>query len=138
MLILLTIITLVYFWKERKTLLRLEPLEWVAVGVIALTVLTRFWVIADRPYPAWSDALHHVLITELTAQNGQLPFTLAPYDSAVLDMYHLGLYAITGTVKLLTGLPAHTSFLWVSQLLNGLCGIGIYLFLDRSLDEKEL
>jgi hypothetical protein len=72
----------------------------------------------------------------LTADNGQLPVTLDPYDSASLDMYHLGFYSITGSVKLLTGLPAHTVFLWVSQLLNGLCGIGIYLFLDRKIGRK--
>jgi hypothetical protein len=126
MLILFGCITLVYFWKERKTLFRLEPLEWVAVGIIVLTVVTRFWVIAGRPYPAWSDALHHVLITQLTAQNGQLPYSLEPYAPTPLDMYHMGLYSLTGSVKILTGLPAHTSFLWVSQLLNGLCGLGIY------------
>ena len=135
-LILFTSITLVYFWKERKTLFRLEPLEWVAVGIIAVTVVTRFWVIADRPYPAWSDALHHVLITQLTAQNGQLPYSLEPYAPTPLDMYHLGLYSLTGPVEILTGLPAHTSFLWVSQLLNGLCGLGVYLFLDRKVGRR--
>ena len=136
MLILFTSITLVYFWKERKTLFRLEPLEWVAVGIIILTLVTRFWAIADRPYPAWSDALHHVLITQLTAQNGQLPYSLEPYAPTPLEMYHLGLYSLTGSVEILTGLPAHTSFLWVSQLLNGLCGLGVYLFLDRKVGRK--
>jgi hypothetical protein len=136
MLILFGSITLVYFWKERKTLFRLKPLEWVAVAILAVTVLTRFWAITDRPYPAWTDALHHVLITQLTAQNGQLPYSLEPYAPTPLDMYHLGLYSLTGPVKILTGLPAHTSFLWLSQLLNGLCGLGIYLFLDRKVGRR--
>jgi hypothetical protein len=136
LLILFGIITVIYFWKERKTLFHLEALEWVAVGVILVTLATRFWIIADQPFPAWSDALHHVLITQLTAQNGQLPFTLEPYAPTPLDMYHLGLYSLTGPVEILTGLPAYSAFLWISQLLNGLCGLGVYLFLDRKIGRK--
>jgi hypothetical protein len=51
-------------------------------------------------------------------------------------MYHLGLYSLTGSLKILSGLPATTSFLWFSQLLNGLCGLGVYLFLDRKIGRK--
>lgn len=136
LIILLSLLTGFYFWTERKTLFHLKPLEWVAVGVILLTLFTRFWIIADRPFPAWSDALHHVLITQLTAENGQLPFTLEPYAPTPLDMYHLGLYSLTGSIEILTGLPAHTSFLWISQLLNGLCGLGVYLLLDRKMNRR--
>jgi hypothetical protein len=135
-LILFGIITMVYFWKERKSLFHLQPLEWVAVMIIAVTLFTRFWAIADISYPAWSDALHHVLITHLTAQNGQLPYTLQPFAPTPLDMYHLGLYSLTGSAEILTKLPAHTTFLWVSQFLNGLCGLGVYLILDRKVGRK--
>jgi hypothetical protein len=51
-------------------------------------------------------------------------------------MYHLGLYALSGTVQSLSQVPAHTALLWTAQLLNGLCGIGIYLALDRYAGRK--
>ena len=102
-----------------------------AVGVLLLTVASRAWVAHVRPYPAWSDSLHHTLITQLTAQNGRLPFTLEPYFPNVLDMYHLGLDAISGTAQMLTGAAAHTALLWTAQLLNAYCGLGIYLVLAR-------
>jgi hypothetical protein len=136
LIILCGITTFIYFWKERQTIFRLDSLELVAIGIITLTVMTRFWAVANQPYPAWSDALHHVLLTQLTAQNGQLPYTLQPYAPTSLDMYHLGLYSLTGSMEILTKLPAHTAFLWVSQLLNGLCGLGVYLFLDRKVGRK--
>lgn len=84
-----------------------------------------------RPYPAWSDSLHHTYLTLLTAAHGQLPFTLEPYEPTPLNMYHLGLYALTGPTMLLSGAPAHSALLWMAQVLNGLCGLGVYWVVDR-------
>lgn len=112
---------------------RLAPLEWLAVAVIAGTLFTRFWILQAHPYPAWSDSLHHTLLTQLTAELGRLPATLAPYGPADLSQYHLGLYALTGSVQALTGLEAHSALLLTAQALNGLCGLGVYLVLDRKL-----
>ena len=55
---------------------RFEKLEIIAILVIMLTIVTRLIVLSSHPYPAWTDSLHHTLITELTAQSGRLPFTL--------------------------------------------------------------
>ncbi len=115
-------------WREQFAFHRWEVF---AVLIVALTIFTRFWLIRDLPYPAWTDSLHHTLLTELTAEAGRLPTSLEPYSATSLDMYHLGLYAITGVVQQLSGSQAYTALLWTAQLLNGLCAIGIFFVLDR-------
>lgn len=108
-----------------------QPLEWLAIGLVLLTLTTRLWVAHEHPHPAWADSLHHVLLTGLTADAGRLPNTLIPYFPVDVDMYHLGFYAISGTVQGLTNAPAHMALLWTAQVLNGLGGLGVYLALDR-------
>jgi len=123
-------------WKQRRewpSLLRLSTWEWLAVAAVAMTLFTRFWMVRGLPYPAWSDSLHHTLLTQLTAVQGRLPATMEPYFPVVLGEYHLGLYAISATVQWLAQVPAHTALLWTAQALNGLCGIGVYLVLDRKV-----
>jgi hypothetical protein len=115
-------------WKEQLTF---DRLEWVAIGVFGLTLFTRFWIIRHHPYPAWSDSLHHALLTHLTAVQGKLPTSLEPYFPISLGQYHLGLYSLSATAQGLAQVPAHTALLWTAQVLNGLCGLGVYLVLDR-------
>ena len=59
--------------------------------------------------------------------------TLFPYATTAIDQYHLGLYALTAPLQILTEIPAHTALLWTAQALNGLCGIGVFLFLDKKV-----
>ncbi len=134
-LLFLTFIVIKEF-KNFKLHFQFDTYELIAIGIIFLTLLTRILILRTHPFPAWTDSLHHTLLTKLVAMNGQLPYTLEPFETVKLSMYHLGLYAITGTFTFLTSLPAHTSLLWVSQLFSGLCGIGIYLFLDKYVDRK--
>lgn len=115
-------------WRE---LLDFDALEWLTLLTFAATLFTRFWIIRGYPYPAWSDGLHHTLLTQLTAEQGHLPWTLEPYEPTPLAMYHLGLYGLSASVQWLAGVPAHTALLWTAQVLNGLCGVGIYLLLER-------
>ena len=132
LLFLLFFISIVYFqrktWKEQFSF---ERFEWYTILVILGTLLTRFWAAQNNPFPAWTDLLHHTLITQLTAEQGMLPFTLEPFDPIPLNMYHLGLYSITGLVQQVAKISAYTSLIWVSQALNGLCGLGVFLVLDR-------
>jgi len=133
------IFLLIIILKERqniKTHLQFDKFELIAIGIIFLTLLTRFLLLSTHPYPAWSDSLHHTLLTKLVAVNGQLPYSLEPYEPVNLSMYHLGLYSITGTFTFLSNVPAHTALQWISQVFNGLCGIGIYLFLDKYVSRK--
>ena len=116
-------------WSSGHSATRYGPLEWCALFIFGLTLFTRFWVAVQYPYPAWTDSLHHTLLTWLTAEHGQLPTTLNPYFPIPLQMYHLGLYALSATVEWLAQVPPHTALLWTAQALNGLCGLGVYLLL---------
>lgn len=132
----LAVCGLTVVWRERhrwREHLAFTRLEWLALGVFAATLFTRFYVIRDWPYPASPDSLHHVLITQLAAQQGQLPATMAPYFPVPLAMYHLGLYALTATAQTLANVPAHAAVLWTAQVVNGLCGLGVYLVLDAKV-----
>ncbi|MEJ5310791.1 MAG: hypothetical protein WHX52_13580 [Anaerolineae bacterium] len=115
-------------WKEQFVF---DRLEWMALAIFGMTLFSRFWIIRDSPYPAWTDSLHHAILTNLTAIQGHLPTTLEPYFPIPLEQYHLGLYALTATTQWLAHVPAHTALLWTAQALNGLCGLGVYLVLDR-------
>jgi hypothetical protein len=108
-------------------------LEGLALFLFGATLFTRLWILRDFPYPAWTDSLHHTLLTHLTAGGGKLPETMAPYFPVPLGQYHLGLYAISGTVQMLAGLSAHSALLLTAQILNGLSALGVYLFLDRKV-----
>jgi len=123
-------------WRIWKTRIVFTKLEWVALLVFLGTIFIRLLLAYRYPYPAWSDSLHHTLITQLTALTGQLPYSLAPYEPSILNMYHLGLYSISGTVQILSGAPAHTALLWTVQFINGLAGIGVYFVLDRLIGPK--
>lgn len=101
--------------------------------ILALTLLTRFWLAHNYPYPAWTDALHHILITDLVGTTGKLPFDLQPYAPTILDQYHLGLYALTGSLQVLAEVPAHQALIWMSQALNALCGLGVFIFLSKKV-----
>jgi hypothetical protein len=115
-------------WREQFAF---DRWDWVAIGILGMTLFTRVWIVRDLPYAAWSDGMHHAILTQLTAVNGQLPYTMAPYFPIPLGQYHLGLYALSGTVEWLAQVPAHTALLYTAQVLNGLCVVGVFLVLDR-------
>ena len=117
-------------WRDQ---FRFDWLEWAAIGIFGLTLFTRFWIIRGHPYPAWSDSLHHALLTQLTVAQGRLPPSLEPYFPIPLGQYHQGLYSLSATAQGLAQVPAHTALLWTAQVLNGLCGLGVYLVLDRKV-----
>jgi hypothetical protein len=136
--LLLVLFAALITWKLRKdwkVQFSLGQWGWVILGILAATLYTRLILAHRFPYPAWTDSLHHTLITELTALTGQLPKTLEPYANIPLTMYHLGLYALTAPVQLLAKVPSHTALLWTAQFLNGLCGIGVFLVLDKKVSK---
>jgi hypothetical protein len=118
------------YWREQFAF---DRLEWMAIGLFGATLFTRFWIIRGQPYPAWSDSLHHAILTQLTAVQGRLPVNMEPYFPIPLGQYHLGLYSLSASVEWLAQVPAHTALLWTAQTLNGLCGLGVYLVLDRKV-----
>jgi hypothetical protein len=116
---------------------KFDKLEILAIILVLITLSTRLIALNNHQYPAWTDSLHHTLLTELTATNGRLPYTLIPYEPADLSMYHLGLYSITGSLQMLANIPAYSALQWIAQILSGLSGIGIYLFLDKYLNRRS-
>lgn len=133
---LLAVLVLIAGWNLRKSwrsMVQFDTLGWLAIAILGMTLFTRFWAAHLNPYPAWTDSLHHTLITQLAAQYGRLPDTLEPYAPTPLSMYHLGLYSISSVVMLLARVPAHSALLWTAQALNGLCGLGVFLVLDRKV-----
>ena len=121
-------------WKEQFVF---GDKAWIVLGILFLTLSTRLIVAYQNPYLAGDDPLHHSIITNLVATTGKLPYTLLPFDSANLNHYHLGLYAMTGPLQLLTGIEPDQSLLWFSQFLNGICGVGVFLFLDRKVSRQS-
>ncbi len=132
-LILLICLVIILRKPESFRSIRLQNTEWLAVGIILFTLLTRWWVAYTHPYPAWTDSVHHVMLTKLIAVQGRLPATLEPYYPVSLNMYHLGLHSISAVVAWLAQVPFHMALLWTAQTLNGLCGLGVYLVLDRKV-----
>src|SRR5690606_36745664 len=116
--VLLALVAVFRLRRDVRAIFRFSPLEWLAIAVIATTVGTRAWVAHLEPFPAWTDSLHHVLLTELTAAHGRLPDSMEPYFPIPLARYHLGLYGASATVQLVAAVPAHTALLWLAQLLN--------------------
>lgn len=133
---LLIVMALFAVWRMRKSWqvqLSFDRFEWIAIAIFGMTLFTRIWIVRNQPFPAWSDSLHHAILTQMTADLGQLPYSMQPYFPIPLEQYHLGLYAITATVSWLAHVPAHTALLWTAQVLNALCGLGVYLALDRKV-----
>ncbi len=110
---------------------RISGLEWAAVGIFALTLGSRLWFAHAHPFPAWSDSLHHVMLTQLTMDQGRLPVSMEPYYPVPITMYHLGLYALSAPAALLANAPAEQALLWTAQFLNAAGVLGVYLALDR-------
>jgi hypothetical protein len=118
-------------WRSPPSLVRPDALGW-ATGLLLLLILaTRWWMAYHYPYPAWTDSLHHTLLTQLTLEQGRLPTSLEPYFPVPLTMYHLGLYSLAAPVGWLAQAPPHTALLWTAQTLNGLGALGVYLVLAR-------
>jgi len=134
--VMLAVMGLLIVWTLRKQWLKpvkFTRWSWLVLVVLGITLFTRLWLAHLYPYPAWTDSLHHSILTHLTASSGQIPFTMLPYDSASTAMYHLGLYGLSAPLEILANIPGHSALLWMGQTLNGLCGIGVFLLLDRKV-----
>jgi hypothetical protein len=87
--VMLAVMGLLILWTMRRNWhkpIKMGQWTWLVLVVLGITLFTRLWLPHLYPYPAWTDSLHHSILTHLTASNGQIPYTLLPYDSAVTDM----------------------------------------------------
>lgn len=121
-------------WQIGRTGVMVRPpdaLEWVALAAVLLILLTRVWLAHQYPFPAWTDSLHHTLITQLTINTGFLPDTLLPFFDSSLRLYHLGLYSIAASAAWMAQVPAHLALQWTAQVLNACAALGVFLIIDR-------
>lgn len=137
LLLLILIILIIRFLKsDFKKQFRFQKSEWLAIIILLFSFSVRYYLANEFPFPAWSDSLHHTILTNLVATSGRLPTNLEPFAPISLDSYHLGLYSLTGVVELFSKVPAHVALQWTMQTLSALSGIGIYLVLDRKIGRK--
>lgn len=97
------------------------PLTTVALlGILALTLWTRFVQISDLVLPAWVDSVHHALLIRIVAETGQAPYSLRPYLPVDNLPYHWGYHVFTAAVMQLSGVTLPQVMLWQGQILNAL------------------
>lgn len=130
------VIIFVQFRKDWKEHFKFGEKAGTVFVILLVTLLSRMIVAYKFPHLAGDDSLHHSLITNLVATTGRLPYNILPFDSTNLNHYHLGLYALTGPLQLLAGISAPQALLWFSQVLSGLSGLGIFLFLDHKVSRE--
>ncbi len=136
-LILFLLLCLVFnLWQYRKTWkdnFKFEKKDLFPTALLVLILVTRLIPAWQYPYPAWTDSLHHSIITKLVMLNGKLPDTMLPFDPASLRTYHLGLYSLTGSLGLLSSVSPHTALLYYSQITNAFAGLAVFIFLDKKI-----
>lgn len=136
-LILLLFLCLVLnLWQFRKSWrenFKFRKEDLFLAGLLIVLLATRLIPAWQYPYPAWSDSLHHSIITKLVMLNGQLPDTMLPFDPASLKGYHLGLYSLSGSLGLLSNVAPHTALLYYAQITNALAGFAVFVFLDKKV-----
>jgi len=136
-LIIFLFFTLIFnIWQYRKSWkdnFKFEKKDLFPAALLIVILITRLIPAWQYPYPAWTDSLHHSIITKLVMLNGKLPDTMLPYDPVSLRGYHLGLYSLTGSLGLLSNVEPHTALLYYSQITNALAGLAVFIFLDKKV-----
>ena len=66
LLVLCALVMMVRLRGQWRQLLALDVLEWCAVTLLGITLFSRLWFAHLHPYPAWTDSLHHALLTRMT------------------------------------------------------------------------
>lgn len=123
-------------WKNRKQFdvrkfLRGKEFmpSWVDIafiGLVALIVLTRFWVIRSLDLPMWGDSYQHTMIAQLLVDNDGLFTSWQPYADLSTFTYHFGFHTAVAVFDWITHLDVSKAVQWMGQLLNILAVIVLY------------
>ena len=130
---LLFLFCLYQYRKDWRDNFNFDKADLIVLGVLIVALFTRLSPILQYNYPAWTDSLHHTIITKIVMQTGKLPFNMLPYDPGDLSIYHLGLYSLTGSVGLLAKTTPHFALVVYAQVLNAMAGLAVFVFLDKML-----
>ncbi|HHX63979.1 MAG TPA: hypothetical protein GX702_03715 [Chloroflexi bacterium] len=106
--------------KPRITGLGREGLapEMTLLLALLATVALRLVQVRHLVVPAWVDSPHHVLITEVMAQQGSLPQPLEPIFPVPDLIYHFGFHASAAALAVLGRMPSHQAVLWLGQMVS--------------------
>jgi len=127
----------IILWRNRKRL-NVETLKRFSVQrlnnwpdftlliLLALLVLTRFWVIRSLDVPMWGDAYQHTMIAQLLVDHGGLFNSWQPYAEMQTLTYHFGFHTAVAVFHWVSGLDLPQSVLWTGQILNALAVIALY------------
>ncbi len=126
----------IILWRNRKRLnvqsfphlsgLKLPWADVTFIGLVALIVFTRFWVIRSLEGPQWADSVHHTMIAQLLMDHGGLFNSWQPYAELQTLTYHFGFHSAVAVFDWITRLDMPKAVLWVGQLLNVLAIIALY------------
>ena len=97
----------------------------LALILLVLIIVWRFYQARTLVLPAWVDSVHHVLIVQKILDAAGLPQTLGP-ELAVPLTYHYGFHLTTALFSYITALEPVKAVLWFGQVINALVALGIY------------
>lgn len=95
-------------------------LAWGYLGILLLTLATRFVQIRDLTLPPWVDSVHHALLIRIVAEQGRIPIAPRPYLPVDELPYHWGYHVTAAALLQLSGLQIPELMLWSGQVLNTL------------------
>ncbi|MBN1148874.1 MAG: hypothetical protein JXA78_16550 [Anaerolineales bacterium] len=107
---------------------RLDPTSLALAAVLLLSLGVRLAMARDLAAPAWVDSVHHALLTRLIVDVGGYPQTYAPLVETTTASYHPGYHSLAAAFAWLSGLDLPRSILLLSQALNALSALAVYLF----------
>ncbi|NLG27434.1 MAG: hypothetical protein GX557_05955 [Chloroflexi bacterium] len=95
--------------------------------VLAIVACTRVLQVRDLVVPPWVDSVHHTVVTQVIAEQGQVPGTAEPYLQLIDYHYHFGFQANAAVLVALSGLDAPGAVLALGQVLNAASALMVYV-----------
>jgi hypothetical protein len=95
--------------------------------IFIVTLAVRLIMVRDLATPAWVDAVHHALITQLIVDHGAYPSSYLPYLNISPTAYHAGFHSIAAFFMWLSRLDVARVLLILGQVLNAAAIFSVYL-----------
>lgn len=111
-------------WRKQRP--KFAAHDGILLGILITAGLVRGWAVRDLAFPQWVDSPHHVLISRLLAELGQMPYSYEPLLPVQEFTYHFGLHALAATWQMLTQHSWPDVFLFGGQILNTLMSLAAY------------
>jgi hypothetical protein len=100
--------------------------ELTVLGVTALILFVRLFVLRSIDIPMWGDSYQHTMIAQLIVDHGGLFDSWEPYAELQSLTYHFGFHADAAVFHWLSGVDVPNAVLVTGQLLNALAVMVLY------------